>query len=57
LVLDPSKPQIDGSSSSAMIFVLERTCWVGSAPSIQMYSARYAISTSHEAAVRGGGIL
>jgi hypothetical protein len=39
LVLDPSKPQIGGSLPCSTIFVLERSFEVGSAPSIQMYSA------------------
>ncbi len=38
-VLDPSKPQMPGSASSAMILVLLRSNGVGSTPSIQMYSA------------------
>ena len=38
-VLDPSKPQIGGSCPGARIFVFERSNWVGSEPSIQMYSA------------------
>ena len=41
LVLEPSKPQMPGSSPSAMILVLLRISGVGSQPSIQMYSARY----------------
>ena len=57
LVLEPSKPQIGGSSPSASTLVFDRSYCVGSAPSIQMYSARYAISTSHQAAVRTRGDL
>ena len=38
-VLEPSKPQIPGSSPSATIFVLHRIRGVGFVPSIQMYSA------------------
>ena len=38
-VLEPSKPQIPGSSPSLMIFVLLRISGVGFVPSIQMYSA------------------
>src|SRR5690606_39424698 len=44
LVLDPSKPQTGGSCPSSRTRVLERSLCVGSAPSIQMYSALYAIS-------------
>ena len=39
LVLDPSKPQIGGSSPFGTILPLERSLDVGSVPSIQMYSA------------------
>ena len=39
---EPSKPQMPGSAPSARIFVLDRISGVGSVPSIQMYSARYA---------------
>ena len=38
-VLDPSNPHIGGFAPSATIFVLLRNLWVGSDPSIQMYSA------------------
>ena len=38
-VLDPSKPQIGSSASSATILVFEPQLGVGSVPSIQMYSA------------------
>ena len=38
-VLDPSKPQIRGSSPSLTILVLLRSSGEGSVPSIQMYSA------------------
>jgi hypothetical protein len=38
-VLDPSKPQIGGTASSARIFVFDRSEAVGRVPSIQMYSA------------------
>ena len=39
LVLEPSNPQMPGSSPSATIFVLLRSSGAGSVPSIQMYSA------------------
>ena len=39
LVLEPSKPQMPGSSPSLRIFVLLRINGVGFVPSIQMYSA------------------
>ena len=39
LVLEPSKPQMPGSSPSARILVLDADLGVGSVPSIQMYSA------------------
>ena len=39
LVLEPSKPQMPGSSPSAMTLVLLRSSGDGSVPSIQMYSA------------------
>ena len=39
LVLDPSNPQIPGSTPSLMIRVLFRISGVGLVPSIQMYSA------------------
>src|SRR3990170_8149038 len=45
-VLDPSKPQIGGSSPFGTILVLERSFLVGSVPSIQMYSARYTLIDS-----------
>jgi hypothetical protein len=43
LVLDPSKPQMGSSAPSAMILVFDRSFAVGWVPSIQMYSALYAI--------------
>jgi len=42
-VLEPSKPQISGFLPSAMMRVFERKPCVGSAPSIQMYSAWYGM--------------
>ena len=39
LVLEPSNPQMPGSSPSATILVLLRRSGDGSVPSIQMYSA------------------
>ena len=41
LVLDPSKPQMGGSSESGRILVLDRISAMGTVPSIQMYSALY----------------
>jgi hypothetical protein len=38
-VLDPSKPQIGGSSPEGTIFVFDRSFAVGCVPSIHMYSA------------------
>src|SRR5262245_36271304 len=46
LVLDPSKPQIGSSAPSARTLVFERSLALGSVPSIQMYSALYAIGGS-----------
>jgi hypothetical protein len=46
LVLEPSKPQMGSSAPSSRIFVFERSLAVGSVPSIQMYSALYAIGGS-----------
>src|SRR4051812_37196125 len=43
LVLDPSKPHTGSSAPSASTLVLDRSLAVGSVPSIQMYSALYAI--------------
>jgi len=39
-VLDPSNPQIGGSSPTGTTFAFERSFAVGFEPSIQMYSAR-----------------
>jgi hypothetical protein len=39
LVLDPSNPHIGGVAPSGRTLVFERSCAVGSVPSIQMYSA------------------
>src|SRR5918995_5816497 len=46
LVLEPSKPQMGRSAPSSRILVFERSLAVGSEPSIQMYSALYAIGRS-----------
>ena len=59
LVDEPSKPQIGSSLvPSSRILVFERSLAVGSVPSIQMYSALYAIGGPflHEQGVAGGSV-
>jgi hypothetical protein len=43
-VLEPSKPQMGGAVPSGTTLVFERSFAVGFCPSIQMYSARYAMT-------------
>ena len=45
-VLEPSNPQMGGSSPSAKTLVFDRRRCVGCVPSVQMYIARYAMSSS-----------